>query len=173
MKTTLKMAERKRALKVSGFHESLGGFGKKLLAGMGLEKGAKLEIEPAYVSQIVLQFGGKEIQLGYESLMSVVVGDRRLTELTPGELGTISALEVGRGELAKFLALGLEVGTIVDVKKFIPGPGPLFVEVQGAQERGKLSFRCEGRNSSGRPTRMRVPMRSTVTDRPVLVMKAL
>jgi Fe2+ transport system protein FeoA len=24
------------------------------------------------------------------------------------------------------------VGTIVDVKKFIPGPGPLFVEVQGA-----------------------------------------
>lgn len=132
MKTTLKMAERKRALKVSGFHESLGGFGKKLLAGMGLEKGAKLEIEPAYVSQIVLQFGGKEIQLGYESLMSVVVGDRRLTELTPGELGTISALEVGRGELAKFLALGLEVGTIVDVKKFVPGPGPLFVEVQGA-----------------------------------------
>ncbi|MEA3466864.1 MAG: FeoA domain-containing protein [Thermodesulfobacteriota bacterium] len=28
--------------------------------------------------------------------------------------------------------LGLKVGTIVDVKKFIPGPGPLFVEVQGA-----------------------------------------
>ncbi len=38
MKTTLKMAERKRALKVTGFHESLGGFGKKLLAGMGKKK---------------------------------------------------------------------------------------------------------------------------------------
>jgi Fe2+ transport system protein FeoA len=132
MKTTLKMAERKRVLKVKGFHKSLGGFGKKLLTGMGIKKGAKLEIEPAYVSKIVLQFGGKEIQLGYESLLGVVVGDRRLTELTPGELGTISALEVGRGALAKFLALGLKVGTIVDVKNFIPGPGPLFVEVQGA-----------------------------------------
>lgn len=132
MKTTLKMAERKRVLKVTEFHESMGGFGKKLLTGMGIKKGTKLEIEPAHVSQIVLQFGGKEIQLGYESLMSVVVGDRRLTELTSGELGTISALEVGRGALAKFLALGLKVGTIVDVKKFVPGPGPLFVEVQGA-----------------------------------------
>ncbi|MEA3466865.1 MAG: hypothetical protein U9R57_01415 [Thermodesulfobacteriota bacterium] len=88
MKTTLKMAERRRVLKVTGFHKSLGGFGKKLLAGMGIKKGTKLEIDPAHVSQIVLQFGGKEIRLGYESLMSVVVGDRRLTELTPGELGT-------------------------------------------------------------------------------------
>ena len=59
MKTTLKMAERKRELKVTEFHESLGEFGKKLLAGMGLKKGAKLEIEPAHVSKIVLQFGGK------------------------------------------------------------------------------------------------------------------
>jgi len=121
MKTTLKMAERKRVLKVTGFHESLGGFGKKLLAGMGIKKGAKFEIEPAHVSQIVLQYEGKEIQLGYESLMSVVVGDRRLTELTPRELGTISALEVGRGTLAKFSVLGLKVGTIVEVKKFVPG----------------------------------------------------
>ncbi len=132
MQTTLNMAERKRGLKVTGFHESMGGYGKKLLAGMGIKKGTQLEIEAAHVSQIVLQFGGKEIHLGYESLMSVVVGDQRLAELTPGELGTISALEVGRGALAKFSALGLEVGTIVEVKKFVPGPGPLFVEVQGA-----------------------------------------
>lgn len=132
MKITLKMAERKRVLKVTGFHESLGGFGKKLLTEMGIETGSQLEIEAAHVSQIVLQFEGKEIQLGYESLMGVVAGDRRLTELTPGELGTISALEVGRGALAKFSALDLKVGTIVDVKKFIPGLGPLFVEVQGA-----------------------------------------
>ncbi len=132
MKTTLAMAERKRVLKVTGFHKNLGGFGKKLLSGMGIKKGAKLEIDAAHVSQIVLQFGGKEIQLGYESLMSVVMGDRRLTELTPGELGTISALEVGRGAMEKFSELGLKVGTVVDVKKFIPGSGPLFVEVQEA-----------------------------------------
>ena len=131
MQTTLNMAERRRKLKVTSFHESMGGYGKKLLAGMGIKKGVKLEIEAAHVSHIVLQFGGKEIRLGYESLMSIVVGDRRLTELTPGELGTISALEVGRGELAKFSALGLEVGTIVEVKKFVPGSGPLFIEVQG------------------------------------------
>lgn len=132
MKTTLAMAERKKVLKVTGFHKSLGGFGKKLLSGMGIKKGAQLDIDAAHVSKVVLQFEGKEIQLGYESLMGVVVGDRRLTELTPGELGTISALEVGRGTMAKFSDLGLKVGTIVDVKKFIPGSGPLFVEVQGA-----------------------------------------
>lgn len=51
---------------------------------------------------------GKKIQLGYESLISVVVSDRRLTELTPKELETISALEVGRGELAKFTTLGIK-----------------------------------------------------------------
>ncbi len=132
MKTTLKMAERKRVLKVTGFHESLGGFGKKLLTGMGIETNSQLEIDAAHVSQVVLQFGGKEIQLGYDSLMGLVVGDRRLTELNAGELGTISALEVGRGALAKFSALDMNVGTIVDVKRFVPGPGPLFVEVQGA-----------------------------------------
>ena len=132
MKTTLKMAERKRALKVTGFNESLGGFGQKLLARMDIRKGAELEIEPAYVSEMVLKFQGKTIRLGYESLLSVIVGDRRLTDLEPGESGTISALEVGRGELAKFAALDLTEGTKVEVKKYVPGTGPLFVEVQGA-----------------------------------------
>ena len=132
MKTTLKMAERKRGLKVTGFHESLGGFGQKLLARMDIRKDAELEIEPAYVSEMVLKFQGKTIRLGYESLMSVVVGDRRLTDLEPSESGTISALEVGRGELAKFSALDLAKGISIQVKKYDPGSGPLFVQVQGA-----------------------------------------
>jgi len=132
MQTTLNMAERKRGLKITGFHKSMGPYGQKLLAGMGIKKGSKLTIDAAHVSQVILQFKGKAIQLGYESLMSIVVGDRRLTDLEPKELGTISALEVGRGALAKYTSLGLEVGTIVEVKKFIPGPGPLFIEVQGA-----------------------------------------
>ena len=38
MQTTLNMAERKRELKVTGFHESMGGYGKKLLAGMGINQ---------------------------------------------------------------------------------------------------------------------------------------
>ncbi len=132
MQTTLNMAERKKKLEVTGFHKSVGGYGKGLLAGMGIKKGAKLEIDAAHVSQVVLQLKGRKIQLGYDSLMSVVVGDKRLTDLQPKELGTISALEVGRGALAKFTDLGLKVGTTVEVVKFIPGSGPLFIKIQDA-----------------------------------------
>lgn len=130
MQTTLAKAERKKKLKVTGFHESMGGYGKKLLTGMGIKKGTKLEIDAAHVSQVILQFKGKKIQLGYNLLMGVVVGDKRLTDLRPKELATISALEVGRGALAKFVALGLKVGTTVEVVKFIPGSGSLFVKIQ-------------------------------------------
>ncbi len=80
---------------------------------MGSKKVAKFETEAAHVSQIVLQFRGKEIQLGDESLMNVVVGDKRLTERTPEKLGTIFALEVGQGVMAKFSGLCLKVGTVV------------------------------------------------------------
>ena len=58
---------------------------KKTIDRDGDKKNAKLVIKPTHVPQIVLQFGGKKIQLGYESLMSVVVGNRRMTELPPGE----------------------------------------------------------------------------------------
>jgi hypothetical protein len=37
---------------------------------------------------------------------------------------------------------------------------------------GNQSFRCQGRSTSGRNHEARVPMRSTGTDRPVVVMKA-
>ena len=39
------------------------------------------------------------------------------------------------------------------------------------REHGNLSFRCEGRLSSGRPIRDRVPMLSTGADQPIVVMK--
>ena len=39
------------------------------------------------------------------------------------------------------------------------------------REHGNLSFRCEGRLSSGRPIRDRVPMLSTGADQSVVVMK--
>jgi len=38
---------------------------------------------------------------------------------------------------------------------------------------GTCRFRCEGRNSSGGPTRMRVPMRSTGADQLVVALKSL
>ena len=132
MKTTLKMAERMKMLKVTGFHESLGGFGRKLLAQMDIREATELEIDPAYVSKVILEFQAQTIHLGYESLMSIIVDDRRLTDLKPGELGTISALEIGRGELARFTALGLTEGTTVCVKKYVPSSGPLFIQVQGS-----------------------------------------
>ncbi len=37
---------------------------------------------------------------------------------------------------------------------------------------GNQSSRCEGRNPSGSPTRMRVPMRGTGADQPVRALKA-
>lgn len=42
-----------------------------------------------------------------------------------------------------------------------------------SRERGNLSLRCEGRSSSGDPTRARVPMRSTGADRSVVVKKVV
>ena len=39
-------------------------------------------------------------------------------------------------------------------------------------ERGNLLPRCQGRNPSGGPTRMRVPRRSGGTEQPVLAMKS-
>ena len=39
-------------------------------------------------------------------------------------------------------------------------------------KRGNLSFRCEGRNSSGGATRVRVPMRNTGADQPAVVRKS-
>ena len=47
MQLTLNMAERMKKLEVTGFHKSMGGYGKGLLAGMGIRKGAKLEIDAA------------------------------------------------------------------------------------------------------------------------------
>lgn len=131
MKTTLKMAERKRRLKVTGFAEGLGGFGQSLLARMDIAKGSELEIDPAYVSEIELKFNDKSLRLGYKSLMSIIVDERRLTDFEPGESGVISGLEVGRGELARFAALDLKEGTKVQVEKYIPGSGSLFIKVQG------------------------------------------
>ena len=76
MKTTLKMAERMKMLKVTGFHESLGGVGRKLLAQMDIREATELEIDPAYVSKVILEFQAQTIHLGYESLMSITVDDR-------------------------------------------------------------------------------------------------
>ena len=55
-----------------------------------------------------------------------------LTDLSPGDSGTITALEVGRGELARFTALELTEGTTIHIRKYVPSSGPLFIQVQGS-----------------------------------------
>ena len=133
MKTTLKMAERRKKLKVTGFHESLGGgFGKKLLTKMGIKETTELEIDPAYVSKITLEYREKTIDLGYQSLMAVMLNDQRLTELSPGTSGVITAIEAGRRELARLTAMELTEGTEVLVRRYVAGFGPLFIQVQGS-----------------------------------------
>lgn len=133
MKTTLKMAERNKMLRVAGFHESLGsGHGKKLLTKMGIKETTELEIDPAYASKIILEYRDRTIQLGYQSLMGVLVDDRRLSELRPGESGVITTLELGKSELARFTTMQLTAGTEVCVRKYVAGSGPLFIQVQGS-----------------------------------------
>lgn len=133
METTLKMAERMKMLKVVGFHENLGAkVGKKLLTKMNIKETTELEIDPAYVSKAILEFRDKTIRLGYQSLMGVIVDDRRLTELRPGQSGVITALEVGQGERARFTALEFTEGTELCLRKYVAGTGPLFVQIQGS-----------------------------------------
>ncbi|OEU84752.1 MAG: hypothetical protein BA865_09385 [Desulfobacterales bacterium S5133MH4] len=130
MTTTLKEAERGRALKVTEFAERLGPFGLKLLAGMGIKKGAELEIDPAFVSNLVLGIQGTTVQIGFESAMGIVLGGKRLTDLKVGETGIITALELGRESAQRFVALGFAKGANVSLEKYVPGPGPLFISVQ-------------------------------------------
>ena len=58
----------------------------------------------------------------------------------------------------------------------LPGRCPAYrrreLEPGSCTERGNLSSRCEGRNPSGRPTRVRVPMRDTGADQPVVATKS-
>ena len=50
--------------------------------------------------------------------------------------------------------------------------GGVSSETGSYREHGNLSFRCQGRPSSGRPMRGRVPTRSTGADQLVVVMKS-
>ena len=130
MITTLKHAERRRSLKVTKFDQRLGPFGRKLLAGMDIKEGAELEIDPAFVSHLSLRIKKTTVQIGFESAMGIVLGERRLIDLKPGEGGIVTAIEFGRETSERFLSLGLAEGKNVNVQKYIPGPGPLFISVQ-------------------------------------------
>lgn len=99
---------------------------------MGIKETAELEIDPAYASKVILELRDRTIELGYQSLMGVLVDERRLTELRPGESGVITTLELGKSELARFTTLKLTAGTEVSVREYVAGSGPLFVQVQGS-----------------------------------------
>ncbi len=68
-------------------------------------------------------------------------------------------------------------GTSVGETCLLPARHPAFRRRESDSgsytELGNLSSRCQGRSPSGDPTRIRVPMRGTGTERPVVVRKAV
>ncbi|MCF6148720.1 MAG: hypothetical protein E3K37_08680 [Candidatus Kuenenia sp.] len=132
MENTLKYAERGVRLKVTGISEHVCGFGLKQLNKFGIKEGANLEIDPAFVSQVLLNRKGRDVLLGYESARMIVVGERRLTDLKPGESGKITDMEGGYEANSRFKELGMDEGTEIILKSY-PHLGEQYVRCQGVK----------------------------------------
>jgi hypothetical protein len=130
MDLTLKDAERKRALRVTGFSEHMCLFGNKQLADFGIKKGVTLETDPAFVSQLILEFDGRPLALGYGLAMGIIVDGNRLTNLKPGASGKISAFESGHEANEIYKGVGFKKGKEIVVKKYVQCTGPTFVLIQ-------------------------------------------
>jgi Fe2+ transport system protein FeoA len=130
MKLTLKDAERKRTLRVTGFSEHMCEFGNNQLADFGIKEGVTLETDPAFVSELILEFGDRPLILGYVLAMGVMVDGGRLTNLQPGTSGKISAFEAGHEANEIYKGIGLEKGKEIVVKKYVQCTGPTFVLIQ-------------------------------------------
>lgn len=129
---SLKYAERKRPLKIVNISKNICAFSIKLLAKFGIKEGAVIEIDPAFVSQVLLDVSGKEILLGYESARMIICGDKRLTDLKPGDSGKITDMEGGCEAHRRFNELGLTEGIEVTLKAY-PRYGEQYVRLQGAK----------------------------------------
>ena len=108
---TLRFAERKRKLKVTALSEHLCEYGNLQFEEFGIEGGKILEIDPDSVSQVLVEVGGRETLLGYEKSRGIILGKKRLTELSPGEVGKVSRLEGGHEEYYLFKELGIDKET--------------------------------------------------------------
>jgi len=118
MEYSLKYAERGITLKVVGISDHICSFEIKQLNKFGIKEGTVLEIDPAFVSQVLLNVHGKDILVGYESARMVIVEDRRLTDLRPGDSGRIADMEGGYVANKRFKDLGMSEGTKITLKSY-------------------------------------------------------
>lgn len=127
---SLKYAERGRTLKVTGKRENICNFSIRMLTKFGIKEGVELEIDPVFVSQVLLDVNGQDILWGYESARMIVVGDKRLTDLKPGDSGKVTDIEGGFEAHKKFIELSMYEGTEITLKAY-PWYGPQYIRLQG------------------------------------------
>jgi Fe2+ transport system protein FeoA len=132
MNLSLRYAKRGIPQKVVGQSEHICAFGLKQLANFNIKEGAVLEIDPAFVSQVLLGVNGKDVLLGYEYARMVVIEDKRITDLKPGNSVKITAMEGGYEANWRFKELGLSEGIEVTLKAY-PALGNQYVRLQGTK----------------------------------------
>ena len=115
---TVKYADRARKLKVTRISDHLCEYSNMQLEKFGIDEGVELEIAPDFVSEVVVDIEGSKRLLGYTHAMELIVGERRLTDLRPGEKGVITGFEGGYEDKLAFLALGFEEGKELQLVKF-------------------------------------------------------
>jgi Fe2+ transport system protein FeoA len=129
---SLKYAERGRPLKVTGKSDNICNFSIKMLTKFGIKEESVIEIDPAFVSQILLGVNGQDILLGYASARMIIVGDKRLTDLKMGGSGRITDIEGGFETHKKFAELNMFEKTEIILKAY-PWYGSQYIRLQGAK----------------------------------------
>ena len=129
---SLKYAERGRLLKVTGKSENICNFSIKMLTKFGIKEKSVIEIDPAFVSQVLLDVNGQNILLGYESARMIMIGDKRLTDLKPGDSGKVTDIEGGFEAHKRFMELSIYEGTEITIKAY-PWYGSQYVRLQGTK----------------------------------------
>jgi len=129
---SLKYAERGRQLKVTGKSENICNFSIRMLTKFGIKEGSVIEIDPAFVSQVLLDVNGQDILSGYGSARMIIIGDKRLTDLKPGDSGKVTDVEGGFEAHKKFIELNIYEGSEITLKSY-PWYGPQYVRLQGTK----------------------------------------
>jgi len=129
---SLKYAERGRPLKVTGKSENICNFSIRMLTKFGINEGTVIEIDPAFVSQVLLDVNGQDIFLGYDSARMIIIGDKRLTDLRPGDSGKVTDIEGGFEAHKKFMELSIYEGTEISIEAY-SWYGPQYIRLQGTK----------------------------------------
>jgi Fe2+ transport system protein FeoA len=126
---SLKYAERGRQLKVTGKNENICNFSIRMLTKFSIKEGVVIEIDPAFVSQVLLDVNGQDVLLGYESARMIIVGNTRLTDLKKGGSGKITDIEGGFEAHKIFIELSMYEGTEITLKAY-PWCGSQYIRLQ-------------------------------------------